>query len=85
MGMFTVKFSECDRLEPDILIDLCCGNILHLGRAAFRTVSLFIVIIHDVETMKTVTGNSITSFVMSGGGHLQNMEVIRFGEKKNRT
>lgn len=57
---FTVKFTESDRQEPDILTDLCCGNILHLGGAPFRTVSLFIVIIHYVETMKTVTGNSIT-------------------------
>lgn len=30
--------------------------------------------------MKTLTGNSITWFVMSGGGHLQNMEIIGFSE-----
>lgn len=75
-----LKFTECDRQEPESLTGLCSGNALHLGGAAFRTISLFFVVIPEVEMMKTVIGNSITWFVMSGGGHLQNMELIRFSE-----
>lgn len=51
---FTVKFSQCDRQEPGSLTGVCSGNALHPGGAAFRTLSLFIVIIRDMETGKTL-------------------------------
>lgn len=76
---FTIEIWECDRQDCSGT-DFCSGNTLHLGGGEFRAISLLIVIIHDVGTMKTLTGNSITWFVMSGGGHLQNMEIIRFSE-----
>lgn len=46
----TVKFSECDRREPDSCTDSCSGNTPHVEGAASRTVSLFIVIIPNGET-----------------------------------